>query len=716
VLVAALVAVATQVITPGSAAIARAPFLADPATTTPIKHVVVIFDENVSFDHYFGTYPYAANTDGTPFTADPATPTVDTELSAGLIPSNQQAAHNPAASLTPNPNAFQPARLSQAHAMTCDQNHSYGPEQSAVHGGAMDNFVATSSAAGCATGGQYGVAGLSMDYFDGNTVTGLWNYAQNYAMSDNNWDAVFGPSTPGALNVASGNTYSGTTTISSDPDPNGDSFGSAAAATKPTMAGANIGDLLNRKAVSWGWFQGGFASKTAKTTTVTGAASLNYSAHHNPFEYYASTANKAHTAPVDGNEVGHAGRANHEYDLSVFNAALSNTAINGVTPDLPAVSYVKAPQAQDGHAGYSDPLDEQEFLTGEINKIQQSAYWPSTAIIVTYDDSDGWYDHVAPTITNSSVGATGDTAICTAGGTANELGGHNGRCGPSQRLPLLVISPYAKKNYVSHVLTNQASVLKFIETNWSTGTIDPISSVKGSFDAGAANLDDLFDWVAPPQANEVLLDSTKYKPGATTCAGKSDYSTCINPNFGAVTSTPPALPVISLKRTTFAVPFGTSLSSAAVLSSSGAKINRGALSAVSLTGVNTKRVGSYTVTIAGGDGAVAAAPKHVVIQVKAIASRAALKISPHKVKVRKTVTVTVTVSAPGARSGTTVGKVVLYQRSKALKTLAVRNGRATIKLKLAKGKHPIHAKYFGNPAWGITASLSNAVTITVVKR
>src|SRR5262249_26031124 len=154
------------------------------------------------------------------------------------------------------------------------------------------------------------------------------------------------------------------------------------------------------------------------------------------------------------------------------------------------------------------------------NAIQQSDDWASTAIVVTYDDSDGWYDHVAPTITNSSSGAAGDTTICTTAASYGvpQLGGHTGRCGPSQRLPLVVISPYAKRNYVSHVLTSQASVLRFIEDNWTTGGIDTISPVKGSFDASAAGLDDMFDWTHP-QSNQVLLDSTKYKSGVTTCAG-----------------------------------------------------------------------------------------------------------------------------------------------------------------------------------------------------
>ncbi len=160
-------------------------------TSTPIKHVVVIFDENVSFDHYFATYPKAANTDGVTFHASAPAPKVNNLKSAKL--------------LTKNPNLYQPTRLSADQALTCDQNHNYGPEQKAENGGANDQFVQNVSVDTCT--GLFGAPGLTMDYYDGNTVTGLWNYAEQYAMSDNSFGTTFGPSTPGALNLISGQTH-----------------------------------------------------------------------------------------------------------------------------------------------------------------------------------------------------------------------------------------------------------------------------------------------------------------------------------------------------------------------------------------------------------------------------------------------------------------------------------------------------------------------------
>src|ERR1700676_975411 len=96
-------------------------------TTTPIKHVVVIFQENVSFDHYFATYPHATNPAGEPaFHAKDDTPRANNLLAGGL--------------LDENPNSTQPFRLDRTQAVTCDQNHSYGPEQKAFDHGLMDKF------------------------------------------------------------------------------------------------------------------------------------------------------------------------------------------------------------------------------------------------------------------------------------------------------------------------------------------------------------------------------------------------------------------------------------------------------------------------------------------------------------------------------------------------------------------------------------------------
>ncbi|QMU75954.1 alkaline phosphatase family protein [Streptacidiphilus sp. PB12-B1b] len=494
------------------------------STATPIKHLVVVYGENISFDHYFGTYPKAANTDGTPFTAAKNTPKrITTEANAGL--------------LTKNPNLYAPQRLSPSEAVTCDQNHNYNPEQLAYDSGKADLFVQNTSRDTC-SGGLYEAPGLAMDYYDGNTVTALWNYAQNYVLSDNSFDATYGPSTPGALNLVSGQTHgvvsdtgTGSTT---DPvrtttpvtsvvqSPNAQGVGTINGDTDPAyddcsdkdhtstsalaeMTGKNVGDLLNAKDVTWGWFEGGFTpstpyagagtyAKCAGTThaNVLGEASEDYVPHHDPFQYYASTANPHHLAPTSLAEVGHNGQANHQYDMSYFDQAVA-------ADDLPAVSFLKAPSYEDGHAASSDPIDEQNFLIKEINELQKSPEWSSTAVVLAYDDSDGWYDHVYHAPTNGSTDSTQDAAACQAGPSA--AAGYLDRCGPGPRQPLLVISPYSRTNYIDDKFTTQASITAFIESNWRTGHIGA-----GSFDTTSGSLFSAFDF-QHPNDKQVLLNA-----------------------------------------------------------------------------------------------------------------------------------------------------------------------------------------------------------------
>jgi phospholipase C len=438
--------------------------------TSPISHVVVIFQENVSFDHYFATYPSALNPPGEPaFHAQEGTPTVN-GLSEALS--------------TNNPNSLQPQRIDRSHAATADQDHGYMAEQQAFDSGLMDKFVEF-------TGTPQGNGpSLVMDYFDGNTVTAIWNYAQRFAMSDNSYNTTFGPSTPGALNLISGNTHgvtsdnssSGSTvqgTVIGDPDPMGDI---ASGTSTVQLTGTNVGDLLNAKNMTWGWFEGGFDNPTATHIGSDGNPAKDYVPHHEPFQYYPQTANPNHLAPTSVAAIGHTDQANHQYDITRFFAALH-------AHNLPAVSFLKAPAYQDGHAGYSDPLAEQQFLVATINEIQKTPEWNTTAIIIAYDDSDGWYDHVQSPIVNQS--QTQFDALTGAGnaGTKTPLAGFQGRAGYGPRLPLVVISPFAKRNFVDHTITDQSSILRFIEDNWNLGRIG-----NGSFDALAGSLLNLFDF------------------------------------------------------------------------------------------------------------------------------------------------------------------------------------------------------------------------------
>jgi phospholipase C len=558
-------------------------------TATRIKHLVVIFQENVSFDHYFGTYPHAENNTGeTPFQASKRTPTsINTlltplDVNHGFTPltgvdlMNNNPNANPNAPIGPNNSkrngqndAANPFRLAQAQALTQDQMHAAGREQAAYNDGNVDGFPAWTGKAGKPPAEPPAALtkGLVMSYFDGNTVTALWNYAQHFAMNDNAFQAQFGPSTPGAINLISGQTsglkvYTGnprsislgnrnneafgdasgnpdTLTLIGDPDPLLDICSdSTPNADQVTFTGRNVGDLLNTKGISWGWFQGGFHLLPTATDptgcdrhtpptaegTVT-SPSPDYIPHHEPFQYYASTRNPDHLRPSSVAAIGHTDAANHQYDTHDFFDALD-------AGHLPAVTFLKAPAFQDGHAGHSDPIDEQKFIVTAVNKLQQSRYWRNMAVIITYDDSDGWYDHQMPPIVNPSSNPHLDTLNgpdgCKRGlqqrtdPRAQPLNGTAGtpvwgRCGYGARIPFLVVSPFAKRNFVDHTLIDQTSVLRFIEHNWLG---DEFIQPGGSFDTIAGTIENMFDFSLGGQPRQVLLDETTGQ--VTSVSGEPD--------------------------------------------------------------------------------------------------------------------------------------------------------------------------------------------------
>jgi phospholipase C len=572
------------------------PHAAGRPAATPIRHLVVIFQENISFDHYFGTYPHAANTDGQQFHAKPGTPSIN-GLTGTLLNANPNGV---------NPRRYSPASINDV--LTCDQDHNYNDEQRAFDGGKMDRFPQTvGNGTFKSPEGATCVAGDVMNYYDGNTVTALWNYAQRFSMSDNSFSTTFGPSSPGAINLASGDTggvdmthtvnnpsVATATSPNADLTPDGTGGFSLTSDAQPywddcstrdavAMSGQNIGDELNAAHVSWGWFQGGFRPTTsfADAAAATGNAGQptstfipdefkgkffqnvphasdqgicnantavgagltsplptgtgqfgfkdDYIPHHEPFEYYATTANPHHlTVPANssgqdtlaglrsiGTDTQHFVKGqpqfdtpNHQYDMSDFDqlvGAIRHGALPGSA--LPAVSFLKAPGWQDGHAAYSDPLDEQQFIVREINALEKTPDWPSTAVIIAYDDSDGWYDHAFSGVTNPSTSvadALTGTGMC---GSGTPLAGQQGRCGYGPRQPFLVISLWSKRNAVDSTLTDQASIIRFIEDNWLHG-----QRISGSADALAGSLRGLFDFRRPDFA-PLFLNPVTGQPG-----------------------------------------------------------------------------------------------------------------------------------------------------------------------------------------------------------
>ena len=269
------------------------------------------------------------------FHAKAHTPRVNNLLGGGLLDNN--------------PNQTQPFRMDTgAASVTCDMNHSYTPEQMADDHGLMDAFPAnTGSAAASSTPScnDYGKgAGDVMGYFDGNTVTAMWNYAQHFALSDNSFSTMFGPSTVGAINLVAGTTegatmlplkVNGKAAAPSGNIANGQLSGPLIGDVRPlgdecvltdpglqganlvSFSGKNVGDLLNAKQITWGWFQGGFAPTGLDAnghsicgqhhaglagddgTNPSNSSDGDYIPHHEPFQFFATTEKQTSRRPSD---------------------------------------------------------------------------------------------------------------------------------------------------------------------------------------------------------------------------------------------------------------------------------------------------------------------------------------------------------------------------------------------------------------------------------
>lgn len=425
----------------------------DIKTASPIKHTVVIFQENRTFDNYFGTYPYASGFK--PLNGTPQDVRNFKYVTGDVTRDANGNVYNPDANGLP---IYPWHDAGKGAIQETDVNHGYSPMISMVDGGKMDKFYQVNHDSGKPTDtNDKGL--LSMSYFDYNDIPAYWQYAQHYALADNYFQPVFGPSTPGALYLVagqSGNESETTNTntnpkaqITGDPSPKNGPFGgdSSTNTLKYNLTYKNIGDELSDSKQSWAWYAGGWdAAKAAPTSDEA----KTYSPHHNPFQYFQNY--------EDGK---------YNNNLKDYN----NFAQDIKNGDLPEVSFIKAGYGDDEHPGtgnQSTPSAE-EFTVDTINQIMNSPYWKDTAIIVTYDEGGGFYDHVAPpTVTPNADGLLGD--------------------GP--RIPALVISPYAKQNYVSHVQYDHASVLKFLEWNYDLPALN-------SKDANANNLTDMFDFKHP---------------------------------------------------------------------------------------------------------------------------------------------------------------------------------------------------------------------------
>ena len=387
----------------------RAPSAPD---RVPIEHVIILFQENRSFDHYFGFYPGA---DGLANVRYPQTDRRGTPydvLPPPLDPNYKRR--------DPLPNApFDLGRIIPPNVTTSDPRHDfwlmqrqYGPERK------MDRWVAETD-----------VGGLVMGFYSREANPIQWKLAEEFVLFDHWFQPVHGSSLPNHFYLVAARTA----VYPNAPkglrgavvDAQGDILATLQpwypphvldARRAPPQTFPTIGDRLSAAGISWAWYHEGWNGGSPRVIGDGG-----YKPHHNPFTYFRQIMEDPTM------------RA-HLRDLTDFRRALADGA-------LPHVAFVKAGSSHNAHAGSSTVAAGDRWVGDVVGAVMRSRYWDRVAILLTYDECGGWYDHVPPPVVD------------------------NFGLGP--RVPALVISPYAKRGYVAHGTYDHTSILKLIE--WRFG-------------------------------------------------------------------------------------------------------------------------------------------------------------------------------------------------------------------------------------------------------
>ena len=435
----------------------------DPAALrSKIKHVFIIYQENHSFDNYFGTFPGADN------------------LATAEAQAHGFRQYDPIGRtwVTPfriaDPDTESPA---QGRVVIYDK----------MNGGAMDRFVATQESLSQKkfdSAGARDVGLMTMAHYDCDTIPFLWKYARTFALYDHIFSAFAGPSTPSAVSLiagqagqtqrarnpsqatdARGNESGPGVPIMNDLDP---AYGPYAEADKGhqipqryatlmlALAGSDAAHALNetsgvardlgavaasgRAPIPWGWYQEGYVSPTI--------ALPGYETHHNAPQYFGylrqndvfwknvhdarSMLNRLRDGTLPGSGI-----------FYIKGASQNNFGWKPANPD----PYVQTNyKGDDDHPGPGDTDAQigEAFVATFVNAIARSKYWSDSAIVITWDDPGGYYDHVPP--------------------PHFETCPDERPCGDGPRLPFILISPYARAGAIVHDAGDQTSILKFAET------------------------------------------------------------------------------------------------------------------------------------------------------------------------------------------------------------------------------------------------------------
>jgi phospholipase C len=408
-----------------------------PNAVKPINHVIVIYEENHSFDNMYGNFPGAnglanataaqktqVDKNGKPYDTLPA------PLAAAVGSDPRQPDPRFPTGMANGP--FTMNQYVSPDALTGDMLHQFYREQYQIDGGKMDKFAAWSDG-----------AGLVMGNWD-MTSQPLYELAKQYTVDDNFFHAAFGgsflnhfwlvcactPVWPNAPKDAIAIPYPDDANHLQDKNVTPDGYAvntsysvnsphpasTAADHLVPNQTMPNIGDELSTANISWAWYAGGW------NDALAGHPDPLFQFHHQPFAYFANYADGTHA------------KLEHLKDETDFEQSLTNGT-------LPSVSFIKPLGPDNEHPGYANIARGEQHAVKLINEVMQSPYWQDTAIIITYDEHGGSWDHVAPPVVD--------------------------RWGPGERVPTIVISPFAKRGYVDHTQYDTTSILKFIEWRWN---------------------------------------------------------------------------------------------------------------------------------------------------------------------------------------------------------------------------------------------------------
>jgi acid phosphatase len=488
-----------------------------------IDHFVVIYQENWSFDSLFPRFPGAngianasqtsltqVDKSGNPLSTFPAVRGPDGSVDPRFPNPPPMGPYDAVPFLIKNAPPGDPAGL------TGDMIHRFYTQQQQIDGGKMDKFVSWSDN-----------GGLVMSYIDSNDLP-LGQLAAQYTLDDNFFHAAFGgsflnhqflvaaaapqwnqplpqnaPNFVSRLDANGAPTNDGNLTANNLLAPNGNHF--AVNTTQPAQAPfrpgtpadqrlqpindnhpflsngqpdptytPTIGDRLNDAGVSWKWYSGGWSDALAGHPRIDPFGG-GYQFHHQPFAYYANFApfNADGTPNPQTNSLLNPD-AHLQDEIQFFSDLEAGR--------LPAVSFIKPIGVNNEHPGYASELAGQQHVADIVHAIQNSSAWAHTAIIITYDENGGRWDHVSPP----------------------KLG--NGTWGDGARVPAVVISPYAKQGYVDHTQHDTLSILKTIEERYRLKALNDL-------DANASDLSSSFQKTAAVSVAQITRQVDASNPG-----------------------------------------------------------------------------------------------------------------------------------------------------------------------------------------------------------